>query len=198
MTHSQDGQDEFVIKHLNKMRNGYFLDIGASDGVLYSNTYRLETEYEWTGLLVECDPPTVDMLRKNRKSIIDTRPVWSKTGEEVKFKSVELGKLSGIESNLSHPKALKRSGKTLHLTTVSLDDLLQQHECPLHINYFSLDVEGSEYDILSAYSFKHTFDVITVEHLKNKDEITSLLRDKGYTAAQMIMKDQETIFVRNP
>jgi hypothetical protein len=74
---------------------------------------------------------------------------------------------------------------------------LQQHECPQHINYFSLDVEGSEYDILSTYSFRHTFDVITVEHLKNQDEITSLICSKGYIVKDVLVNNKETIFVRN-
>ncbi len=196
MTGSQAKQDEFVLEHLGHMRNGYFLEMGASDGITFSNTYRLEKEYGWSGLLVECDPQMLQSLRNHRSSIIDTRPIWSHSNIEVAFKSIENGALSGIESNLTHPKALIRAGKIHYLNTVSLDDLLRQHECPHHINYFSLDVEGSEYDILSTYSFRHTFDVITVEHLKNQDEITSLICSKGYKVKDILMNNKETIFVR--
>ena len=197
MTGSQANQDKFVLEHLGHMRNGYFLEMGASDGITFSNTYKLEKEYGWSGLLVECDPQMLQSLRNHRSSTIDTRPVWSHSNIEVAFKSIENGALSGIESNLIHPKSLVRSGKILYLNTISLDDLLQQHECPQHINYFSLDVEGSEYNILSTYSFRHIFDVITVEHLKNQDEITSLICSKGYKVKDVLVNNKETIFVRN-
>ena len=38
------------------MKNGYFIDIGALDGVTMSNTYLLETRYDWTGICVETNP----------------------------------------------------------------------------------------------------------------------------------------------
>lgn len=52
---SQSGQDEFVMKVLKNKRNGYFLEIGSNDPILYNNTYLLEKNYDWKGLMVEMD-----------------------------------------------------------------------------------------------------------------------------------------------
>jgi hypothetical protein len=60
----------------------------------------------------------------------------------------------------------------------------------------SIDIEGAEYDVLSTFSFSRTFDVISVEHLKNKEEIITLLNNKGYMLVKTIMEDNESIFVR--
>jgi hypothetical protein len=196
-SYSQSGQDEYVAKTLDNLQDGYFLEVGAWNGIEFSNTYALEQEYRWTGLLVECDPAVTHVLKTNRpKSIIDNRAVWSKSNEEVTFKSVDGGKLSGAVDLLSHPKGLARNGKMFTINTISLNDLLEYHKCPKHINYFSIDVEGSEYTILSTYDFSHTFDVITIEHWNDKDAIYDLLNSKGYKIAKTLRDVPETIFVR--
>ena len=41
-SYSQIGQDLDVVRKYNSKRNGFFVDIGASDGITYSNTYLLE------------------------------------------------------------------------------------------------------------------------------------------------------------
>ena len=50
---SQCGQDLFVLDVLEGMRNGFFFDSGASDGIRASNTRLLEASYGWTGICVE-------------------------------------------------------------------------------------------------------------------------------------------------
>ena len=50
---------------------------------------------------------------------------------------------------------------------MSLYDLLQQHDAPRHIDFLSIDVENSEFDILSVFPFdKYAFDFMCVEHLR--------------------------------
>jgi len=196
-SYSQSGQDEYVINKLKNIRNGYFVDIGAWDGIEFSNTYALEQEYDWTGLLVECDPAVTRVLKQNRpNSIIDTRALWSETNKEVVFKSVDGGKLSGVADLISHPKGVARNGKSHSITTISLNDLFITHNCPKHINYMSMDTEGSEYEILKTFDFTYTFDVVTIEHWNNKDEILELMKSNGYKKVKSLLDGTETVFVR--
>jgi hypothetical protein len=67
---------------------------------------------------------------------------------------------------------------------VSLSDLLRQHSAPGHIEYLSVDTEGSELGILQGCDFStYQFDIITVEHnfTANREPIAALLRKHGYT-----------------
>ena len=50
---SQAGQDIFVVYALNGLQNGRYIEIGANDGVTFSNSYMLEKEFSWNGLLIE-------------------------------------------------------------------------------------------------------------------------------------------------
>src|ERR1017187_1984592 len=48
---SQLRQDLMVLSELDFKRGGYFVEFGATNGVTLSNTYLLEKEYGWTGIL---------------------------------------------------------------------------------------------------------------------------------------------------
>ena len=62
---SQAGQDLWVFGEVfNEQRNGFFLDVGAHDGVAISNTYILENRYDWRGICIEANPDTFEVLKK--------------------------------------------------------------------------------------------------------------------------------------
>ena len=50
---SQDNQDKFVDQYFKQKRNGVFLEVGAGDGIVFSNSLFFERERNWTGLLIE-------------------------------------------------------------------------------------------------------------------------------------------------
>jgi hypothetical protein len=50
---SQLRQDLFVLTELNFMRDGFFVEFGATNGQDLSNSYILEKEFNWKGILSE-------------------------------------------------------------------------------------------------------------------------------------------------
>ena len=48
----------------NKINNGFFVEAGAYDGEMFSNTLFFELKKNWTGLLVEPNPDAFEMLTK--------------------------------------------------------------------------------------------------------------------------------------
>lgn len=80
-----------------------------------------------------------------------------------------LSTLMDFEANDMH-KATRKSHKTYQVTTVSLEDLLDFYDAPKEIDYLSIDTEGSELEILSAFDFnKYKIKIITVEHNWTED-----------------------------
>ena len=49
----QAQQDKFVVHMTQKKKNGYFLEIGSNDPVAINNTYVLEKEYGWKGIMID-------------------------------------------------------------------------------------------------------------------------------------------------
>lgn len=56
-------------------QNGFFVEFGATNGIDLSNTYLLETEFGWNGILAEPDKYWHTSLIANRTAIIDIRCV---------------------------------------------------------------------------------------------------------------------------
>jgi hypothetical protein len=69
MFKSQAGQDEWVAEFYNNKKNGYFIEVGAYDGVGDSNTYFLEKVLDWNGISIEANENKFFELCNNRSSI---------------------------------------------------------------------------------------------------------------------------------
>lgn len=66
MNYSQASQDLFVLLMTQYKRGGTFLEIGSNDPIQTSNTYLLESKYEWTGIMVEYDASFKDAYKSLR------------------------------------------------------------------------------------------------------------------------------------
>ena len=182
---SQNGQDLFALTQSGRKRNGYFVEFGAADGVRLSNTYLLEREYGWSGIVAEPAANWHRALRANRTCHIETRCIWSESGRVLSFNESPKSMLSTIASFSDGDFHAKRRGrgKQYDVETISLLDLLEQHNAPSLIDYLSVDTEGSEYDILRSFDFRrYRFRVITCEHnmTPNREKVFELLRANGY------------------
>lgn len=186
---SQADQDLFVLYFTQYAgEKGFYVEIGAGDGVHISNTYLLE-KAGWEGIIV--DPVNYSSGNiKLRKCIKDNRAVYLKSGLKLPFVEVEhdpkhadqTENWSGILEHMSdYSKTLPN--KIIEVVTVSLNDLLEQHNAPNKIDYISIDTEGSEFEIISNFDFnKYDVEVFTIEHngANFRNDLVTLLSSKRY------------------
>ena len=182
---SQLRQDLFVLSELNFKKNGFFVEFGATNGIDFSNSHLLEKEYGWRGILAEPAKLWHQDLIANRTAIIDTRCVWRETGRTLMFNETEAPELSTLNSHINSDLHAQERQKCSQYSveTVSLIDLLIQHNAPNEIDYLSIDTEGSEYEILEKFDFnRFQFNIITCEHnySSSRDKMFRLLIQKGY------------------
>jgi len=180
-------QDLLVVYFSRAKKTGYFVEFGATDGVLLSNSYLLEKKLGWQGVVAEPLPNWHERLRKNRSCHIDTRCVYSKSNETVLFRNTyEHPELAGVEKNLQQDNnsGFRRTFSTIEVPTVSLMDLLATYKAPNSIDYLSVDTEGSELEILSAFDFSaYKIALVTVEHNFIDDQrnaLKNLLQRNGF------------------
>ena len=181
---SQMQQDLWVLWELRGKTGGYFVEFGAADGKKLSNTYLLEEKYGWKGILAEPMPDWHDKL-KQRKAIVDTRCVWATSGEKLPFFCSIIPELSGLKETADRDghTGNRKNGRRVEVATISLYDLLKEHNAPKMIDYMSVDTEGSEFEILAAFDFtSYQINLITVEHNHSatRERIYDLLSAKGY------------------
>lgn len=179
---SQLGADDWILSTFKEP--GFFLDVGCHDGQRLSNTYKLEKN-GWKGICV--DPfPTNFEDRPN--SIVEKAVVYSEADKEIEFTQVLDGDpgLSGIDENMGrHKDAVKNlKHNIVKLKTSLLCDILDKHNAPNYIDYFNIDIEGSEYEVLSTFDFnKYEFGALSIEHNYEEPKrtmIKDLLESKGY------------------
>jgi FkbM family methyltransferase len=163
------------------------VEFGATDGVLLSNTYLLETEFGWSGLCAEPNPKMFSQLREHRRCITSDACIAGTSGKEVDF--IFAGAFGGIANHSKgdmhgeRRAAYAAAGHVGRVTTISLDDFLRRHGAPYDLDYLSIDTEGSELEILAAFPFERwNVRLITVEHnyTPQRQSIFDLLSRHGY------------------
>jgi FkbM family methyltransferase len=182
---SLGAQDLWCLYEMKEARNRFFVEFGATDGVNTSNTALMEKLYGWNGILAEPNPIWHESLVKNRSAIVDTRCVYSTTGQALDFFNADVPGYAGVAQDLQHSvgKRLGVRGRLIKVQTISLNDLLESHYAPAKIDFMSVDTEGSEYEILRALDFrKWRVELFTVElGPPEKDlAIDRLMMDNGY------------------
>jgi FkbM family methyltransferase len=180
---SQIGQDKWVHSILGNKTDGYFIELGAYDGVYLSNTLFFERNLNWNGICIEPNDNYIKELYANRKCNISNEVVYSCEGEKVNFALCGFG--SGIINENTGP--FNKKDQYVSKTTTTLGNILNKFNAPSIIDYLSLDVEGQEYSILSTFPFdKYKFRCITVEHNsfiigpKQQMLIRKLLEENNY------------------
>lgn len=178
-------QDLFAYAVSGGKKGGFFVEFGATNGEELSNSWLLEKQFGWTGILAEPARVWHSALRANRSAIIETDCVWKTTGDSLEFLEVSAAVLSTVAEHGDGDlhRGRRKNATSYRVTTVSLADMLARHGAPREIDFLSIDTEGSEFDILQAFDFSlYRFACIAVEHnfTENRERIHALLTKHGY------------------
>lgn len=191
----QKGQDEWVIHTIfNYKKNGFFVDLAATDGVHINNTLLLENELKWDGICVEPNPHFYAKLKNNRTCNITDIVVDQKNDMVIDFR-IDNGELGGIvdkdtDNNKTYRSKELEKATILKLKTKTLEYVLDLFKAPKIIDYLSLDVEGAEERILSKFPFdKYIFLAMTIE--RPTPELEAILFKNDYV---FVMKSKKLPF----
>ena len=211
--YSQIQQDKYFIENINNGNiNGYFVDIGANDGITFSNTYTLEKYLGWNGLCVELDDDTFYKLINNRNCICVKECVFSESGIT---KDIEIPLNNEIPEGNSMLIRLKdlplykdgkycyfndqfKNIKTVTKITKTLTEIFIENNVPPIIDFMSIDIEGSDLDALKGLDFTlYKIMFLTIEwgggSREYLNEITSLLEKNGYKLHRINNWDAEFV-----
>jgi len=152
---AQNGEDRWLEAYFGGRRGGFYVEVGAYDGAHLSNTYHFE-QIGWTGVLVEPDPDMAERCRLNRPAsrTYDCAVVGPRnSGEIVFFRVAEAQVYSTTDLNSSHRQRLDKMGlkwEEIRVPARTLDSILAE-VAAARIDFVSIDVEGSELQVLSGF-----------------------------------------------
>ncbi|ODM94365.1 Protein Star [Orchesella cincta] len=193
-----NGHSQLISQLFRDKKNGTFIECGAYDGVAASNSLFFEIVLGWSGLLVECNPYTIPVLKMKRRKawIADVCLSPEKNPKTLEFSNPTKW---GPSARIGDPIDLKPWGLDTPWTKFEVEAM------PLYailsainltvIDYFTLDIEGAEYAILKTIPFdKITIKVIDMEITfyspEVRSEITQFLKTKGYRLFKSIAEDR--------
>jgi len=154
--------DRKLSKYLN-FRNGFFIEAGANDGYTQSNTYFLERKLGWKGVLVEAIPELCAKCARTRKHAFVCNsalvsPDYRQPSVRMHFAnlmSVAEGAMKTADAQEQHIKAGMACQSitatySVEVPARTLESILDEARAPAEIDFFSLDVEGYERQVLEG------------------------------------------------
>jgi len=172
--------DKKLLKYLN-FKDGFYIECGANDGVNQSNTWYFEKVLNWRGILIEPNKTSFKNLKNNRSSKNIFKNV-ALVSEDFKNKNEEIY-LS--ENNLESKLTNAVNPLSQKVATETLNKILKELNVN-KINFFSLDVEGYEEEVLRGLNLNiFDIDYILIE-TNNFDKINFMLKNCNYTLQEKL------------
>lgn len=181
MSFTQNDEQDFITEYF-KDRTGMFLDIGAADGVTFSNTRQLALN-GWGGVCVE---PNTDSFKALETLYMDSYVVCINAalcdhdGEVTFYEGTTCKLLSTTDT--SHIEKWNKGGyefKETKVKAASVDTILKEQD---RFNFISIDVEGTNLEILKL--FPKDFlgaEMICIECFdKEREQVRTYLAYNGY------------------
>ena len=197
---SQSGQDK-IIKNsfFRSKKNGYFVEIGAFDGVLGSNCIHFEKSMKWKGIAIEPSKIQFEKLSKNRNCKVLNEAI-SSTEKDVEFIEVIEGltQMSGIDDdNYSSKLIIENNKKNKFNKNKMKTSTFEKSILTKEIDYLSIDIEGAELDVLKSINFQdYIIKVISVENNSpEKINFNLFLKENNFSFFDRVGQDE--IFYNN-
>ncbi|CAE6973493.1 PRX [Symbiodinium sp. CCMP2592] len=206
---SQHGEENFIIDTFQwqKKRDGVYVEMGAFDGITYSNTLRLHSCFGWRGILIEGSPRNFARLQLNWpaarpiNAVAYNGAVCAPPRNHVTFITNQDG---AMDADVEHmTREVKNHyndtffGEVERIPCKPMSSYLRGTN---HIDFFALDVEGSELEVLLTMDFTEvTVEVFMIEfHWFDPEKswkIRNLLKSLGYLECRKSL-DINYLFVR--
>lgn len=186
--------DAKIEKYL-PIKNGYFVELGANDGISQSNTKYFEVFRGWKGVLIEAYEPNYRKCLSNRKKSTKCFNAacvsFDFPSSKVKFlysnlMSISLHEKNEILNREAHANEGSRFLKsheevhTFEAQARTLNSILHEAGAPNLIDLLSLDVEGLELEVLAGINHnEYRFKYICVE-ARNFEKMDTFMKGCGY------------------
>ena len=162
------GEDVLINRFFRKKNNGFYVDIGCYHPIKGSLTYYLYKK-GWRGLNVDLSKVSIDLFKLARPNDYNFHAaVTNFDGETHFFENGMINQQNTLENKGANLKKIK-------VIAFKLQTLLEKLNIK-HIDFLNVDVEGSDYKVISSLDLnKIRPKMICIE--ENKYDIKDIIND---------------------
>lgn len=173
-----------ILDYISNIENGFYIEAGAYDGILQSNTKFLEEEFNWTGILIEPSPKVFLDLEKNRPNNININKCL--VSSDYEFTSISGSFDNGPMSSVGNIRNIENA-KLIYVPCEPLYKILDYLEIK-KIDFMTIDTEGYELYVLDGLNlekYRPTYLLVEIYEF-NRDIIINYLTNFNYLLLENI------------
>jgi FkbM family methyltransferase len=185
--YSQYGEERILSQFFGDKQHGFLVDIGAMDGITYSNSRYLIEDKSWSGILVEPHPEYFQNLQRiyqNNNNVRLLNYGCFNVETELDFYPYSTG-IDGSVSTISQDfkeRVTRIHGdkyqKTIKINTMTLNNIIKDCES---VDFLSIDVEGVDMEVLSSNDWtKNRPSLVCVEHSMDINILNEFMDNINY------------------
>lgn len=149
------GLGQIYDRYFRQLTMGRFVEVGAFDGVSYSNTVFL-AECGWTGLYIEAHPQFAKVCAEKHKNHPNVKVLPNAVGNrEGQVKLYEIGECSTIRWDKSAVDWGGKQERFVMADMKTLNTILEEEKWEPGFELLVIDVEQAELDVLAGFNLKH-------------------------------------------
>lgn len=183
-------EDYLAYHFFGRRKHGFYVDVGASDGIRFSNSFVLEKR-GWSGICVEAHPFYYNICKKNRKKAKVYNVAIGDTNGTATFYASKHGALSSLDPSAGKIfkkqfKAFKGYDKEIKMPVRTINSLLEENNVE-KVDYITIDIEGTELDAMRGFDLsKYDPELLIIEACtpKRKDALIAYMQSRGYVYAR--------------
>jgi FkbM family methyltransferase len=157
---------------------GYFVEVGANDPQIHSETWHLE-QRGWTGVLIEPQSDLAEKLRQSRTAKVYAIACSSPANSGTSMSLNAAGAHSSLHADF-FVSGMKRQG-IIEVPVRTLDEILIDAKAPAPVDFMSIDVEGHEVEVLDGFDMiRWRPRLLLVEDHAMNTRLHRLLVARGY------------------
>lgn len=186
--HGNGETDIFIKRFFEDGYIGRCIEIGAADGIMGSNTKHFE-EIGWECLCIEANPINFEKCKLIRKNVVWCAVSDNKDYKESEFTicTLEGGNQTAVSSLKVDERLFNIHKKysptlsTVKVPTKNLDCIIEENNFNGEIDFISLDIEGTELDVLKGFSInKYSPKLFVIENAHNENHVENYLFEFNY------------------
>jgi FkbM family methyltransferase len=194
--YSQNNEQSYILNYFSETTKGKFIDIGAYDGITFSNVRAL-AEKGWSGVCYEADINIFHKLKENYKGFENVLcvhcAVHTFNGNIVFYGSN--GDAVGTTSE-KHIEKWKSSVTFENATVVRCFDVNELLDQDKDADFLNIDVEGVNIELFNHITDLNLsrFNMICVEHDGHHTQINNRLKSLGFT--EIMLNGENGIYAK--